>query len=655
MKIANDFKEFKNKIYKVVNDYKDFLEFIKPEIDEIFRKNKITISIMGQMKYGKSTFLNAYIFGDEILPTATTPMTAALTKISYGENIKYFVKFFTEQDLENLKNYLHSNPKELSEDEKQMLKENLEKAEKLLREENLSGKTLNVSRKEEIANFVGSSGKYVPITSMLEITFPKEELKEVDFVDTPGFNDPVKPREKVAEDFIDKSDVIILFLYASRAFDASDKQFIVNKLKSNMPGKLIIVINKTDNILKEDDSLRNMKAAKEKIKAIVQQQLNYLLEDFKDLTYFYDALKNSPIIPISGLWALLAKLPQEKIDSDEDLSWYFNEALYYVNSPSKLLEESGIPELEEKIREIIKKEKIAILKKKIKNLILSNLKKKEFEINDQKLELKMALKLYTLDKEKLEELKNSLQLLSNKIPQDYIRIPKYLEFFKDIKKEIEEELENLKMILIRKINNIGFFERLFGANNFFRKLFEEVEYKILHLINKLRDEALKKIYDDIENQIEALKKDHKKMWEELGIENEDIENFKMKLIDLIHDEVSKKKNTLKNEVREAKFEVLDITLFSNQVELFEEQLDNFSTELNTIHKNYETDIIRSIQNNIREIFISKIERNIEKIEKDKKSIEANLSQKEKELLKVEENLTNFKKIYYEIEKRLEEI
>lgn len=48
----------------------------------------LSIGIMGQVKAGKSSFLNALLFGGKpILPEAATPKTANLTKISYGKNI----------------------------------------------------------------------------------------------------------------------------------------------------------------------------------------------------------------------------------------------------------------------------------------------------------------------------------------------------------------------------------------------------------------------------------------------------------------------------------------------------------------------------------------------------------------------------------------
>ena len=45
----------------------------------------LNIAIMGQVKAGKSSFLNALLFdGKPVLPTAATPKTANLTRISYG-------------------------------------------------------------------------------------------------------------------------------------------------------------------------------------------------------------------------------------------------------------------------------------------------------------------------------------------------------------------------------------------------------------------------------------------------------------------------------------------------------------------------------------------------------------------------------------------
>lgn len=66
----------------------------------------LKIGVVGEVKAGKSSFLNALIFnGEDILPKACTPMTAALTKISYGEKQAASIYFYSEQAWEKIENY----------------------------------------------------------------------------------------------------------------------------------------------------------------------------------------------------------------------------------------------------------------------------------------------------------------------------------------------------------------------------------------------------------------------------------------------------------------------------------------------------------------------------------------------------------------------
>ena len=72
------------------NEIQDILSLKKPLLEQVERFNQeeqtLNIAIMGQVKAGKSSFLNALLFnGKPVLPTAATPKTANLTRISYGE------------------------------------------------------------------------------------------------------------------------------------------------------------------------------------------------------------------------------------------------------------------------------------------------------------------------------------------------------------------------------------------------------------------------------------------------------------------------------------------------------------------------------------------------------------------------------------------
>lgn len=74
------------------------------EIEEKLKKDTLVIGVIGQMKSGKSTFLNAFVFEDDVLPAATTPMTAALSVITYGEQKKVVAEFYTQDEWED-RNY----------------------------------------------------------------------------------------------------------------------------------------------------------------------------------------------------------------------------------------------------------------------------------------------------------------------------------------------------------------------------------------------------------------------------------------------------------------------------------------------------------------------------------------------------------------------
>ena len=68
------------------------------EIKKKLEKDTLTIGVIGQMKCGKSTFLNSFVFKDNILPAATTPMTAALSVITYGEKERIVAEFYTKDE-----------------------------------------------------------------------------------------------------------------------------------------------------------------------------------------------------------------------------------------------------------------------------------------------------------------------------------------------------------------------------------------------------------------------------------------------------------------------------------------------------------------------------------------------------------------------------
>lgn len=65
----------------------------------------LKVGIIGRVKAGKSSLLNALIFeGKDVLPKAATPMTASLTVLKYAQNLSAEVEFYSQKDILELKN-----------------------------------------------------------------------------------------------------------------------------------------------------------------------------------------------------------------------------------------------------------------------------------------------------------------------------------------------------------------------------------------------------------------------------------------------------------------------------------------------------------------------------------------------------------------------
>ena len=103
------FEEFQTKKAKLktfiekATDFKWITKIEKDELTEKLENEILTIGVIGQMKCGKSTFLNSFIFEDNILPTASTPMTAALSVITYGKENELEAEFYNTREWDEMK------------------------------------------------------------------------------------------------------------------------------------------------------------------------------------------------------------------------------------------------------------------------------------------------------------------------------------------------------------------------------------------------------------------------------------------------------------------------------------------------------------------------------------------------------------------------
>lgn len=372
--LFEEFQNKKNKLKSLALKAKDFgwidENRCKELIDKL-EKDILTIGVIGQMKCGKSTFLNSFVFEDTVLPAATTPMTAALSVITYGEQKKVVAEFYTNDEWEEQKAQAARSLDDvagdtMAESKIKAAKELVSKASRLgsnLRD--YLGKTKEDSF-ENIIEYVGADGKYVSITKSVKIYYPKEYLKGVEIVDTPGFNDPIVSREERTKEFLKKADVVLMMLYAGRPFDATDRDIIFKNVSQCGIGKVLIGINKYDipycsDVNPEDE---------EQIKDYVKSEIAKACRESNDNT-LSDILSEAEPIPLSAEMALLSELPMSKVNSEEALSFAWNRhcSNFGIGSQPEMRKWSHIDDLVNAIRNLIDKEKSQILFAKPLNAI----------------------------------------------------------------------------------------------------------------------------------------------------------------------------------------------------------------------------------------------------------------------------------------------
>ncbi|MGL2760977.1 dynamin family protein [Helicobacter pylori] len=115
----------------------------------------LKVGIIGRVKAGKSSLLNALIFeGVEVLPKAATPMTASLTILKYAQNLSAEVEFYSPKDILELENeherYVREFNRIVEEVKKQKEKQSLANRTKE-RVRNVGNKVLGRNKNTEAA------------------------------------------------------------------------------------------------------------------------------------------------------------------------------------------------------------------------------------------------------------------------------------------------------------------------------------------------------------------------------------------------------------------------------------------------------------------------------------------------------------------------
>lgn len=342
------------------------------EIKDKVENDTLVIGVIGQMKCGKSTFLNSFVFEDDILPAATTPMTAALSIITWGEKARLVAEFYTRDEWEEQK---YQAGRSLNDVNDVLDESRIKAAKELVGNASRIGSALDSllgkTQEDDLARlveYVGADGKYVSITKAVTIYYPREYLKGVEIVDTPGFNDPIVSREERTKDFLKRADVVLMMLYAGRPFDVTDRGILFKNVRQCGTGKVLIGINKYDIPFCNETNPEDER----QIKAYVVEEIRKACKECNDNT-LNEILSEAEPIPLSAEMALLSQLPMTRIFASEsyDHAWKRHCSNFGISTQAEMRAYSHLDDLATAIRTVVYKEKDKILFAKPINAIFA--------------------------------------------------------------------------------------------------------------------------------------------------------------------------------------------------------------------------------------------------------------------------------------------
>ena len=338
--IANN--KVKDSFCKIKDEFNQF----RIGADKLLGENKVLkIGVVGQVKAGKSSFLNSLFFdGENVLPRASTPMTAGLTVLEYGEENMFSIDYYNEKEwntfegkakqyddfLQEQKGVLPEGHNLSDEEIARManISEDLTSAKELV--SSCSGtarskikaqsfvetKTFSdISDLQDIlADYVGAEGRYTSVVKSLTIKLNDERLKNLRIVDTPGVNDPIQSREFRTREFLRECHGVFLLSYAGRFFDSTDVNFLSGRIGSQGIGTVVLIASKFDSVLQDvgtkfpDDLVGAWEDCERQLKK--QFRRNLAESDYKGDEPRFDVS--------SGIGYSIYNKPRDKWDSMEE-------------------------------------------------------------------------------------------------------------------------------------------------------------------------------------------------------------------------------------------------------------------------------------------------------------------------------------------------
>lgn len=480
-----DYDKLQENITELESIFKEFKESGENLLSE---GNILQIGIVGQVKAGKSSFLNSLFFdGENVLPKASTPMTAGLTIIEYAEENTFEVEYFNNDDWE----IFEKQNEEYKKREQEIRSQNQGAPENIIRRE-LENRTSDKIRSahdmvssctpearqkigskndckdfvniKELQNvleqYVGANGEYTSVVKSLYIKINDTRLKGLRIVDTPGVNDPVVSRENRTRTFLQSCHGVFLLSASTDFLSSGDINFLNTRIGGSGIGSIVLLASKFDSVLQDIGAEREMKKEE---KGDLGETADMQIRKFrKRLNELSDTINEKlrghiKLDATAGIGFSIAHKSPDQWDNIEkqvvqQMKRYYPE---YFSTESDIKESfnmlANMEEIKEKFLDnVFMKNKDTIISEKVKNFFESN----KQEISD------------TIDKI-LEEYKNRYQQLNE---------------------TTQKEIENQKVIQEKLFDNLkDKFKNKFGA------FAGNIQSEIRHISNNIQFNEIKDI------------------------------------------------------------------------------------------------------------------------------------------------------------------
>lgn len=342
---AIDYDGLKEKITELESVFTEF----KEGGEGLLSKNDtLQIGIVGQVKAGKSSFLNSLFFeGENVLPKASTPMTAGLTIIEFSEKNTFEIEYFNEKDWDIFVNQDEDYKKR----EQEVRAQNPGAPESIIRKEieNRTSEKVRsahemvsmcsskarqkIGQKNDVKEFydlddlqnvleqyVGANGEYTSVVKSLYIKMNDDRLKGLRIVDTPGVNDPVVSRENRTRTFLHSCHGVFLLSASTDFLGSGDISFLNSRIGGSGIGTVVLLASKFDSVLQDIGAEREMKhEERADLVDTIEMQTKKFKRRLRELSDTIDEKLRGKIKldTTAGIGYSIAHKPKEKWDNVE--------------------------------------------------------------------------------------------------------------------------------------------------------------------------------------------------------------------------------------------------------------------------------------------------------------------------------------------------